>query len=57
MKGEIVHYTVEASEGIVVGEDGKRYSFSRASFLTPQSPRAGASVAWGLSALACKFAL
>ena len=44
MKGKILDYTVQTSEGIISGDDNKRYRFSNSEWKSTALPKIGALV-------------
>ena len=44
MKGQLLAFTVQQSEGYISGEDGNRYKFSAAEWKHPSAPTVGQTV-------------
>ncbi|MGX0905396.1 hypothetical protein ACSSV8_003996 [Roseovarius sp. MBR-79] len=44
MKGSILEFNVQRSEGVISGDDGKRYAFAAAEWQTEGTPRVGQKV-------------
>lgn len=49
MKGKILGFDVTAANGVITGEDGKRYKFGSAEWKAPRQPRQGEDVDYEIS--------